>query len=452
MEKKRKRRSSWDHDPDKIAAAEAVLRESRALSRDPERLLRTIAEGRPVRLPRRSDLGILAGLFESLHRGDFAASPLPPDAGVLRHLWTFCRSETDLLTVSEGSRYANALLALSAHHRDWVRPLESWRARTYSARRQFRSLLRHLIALYDVPVFLDAAWLDGLDPAAIRHQGWYKHIARGRNIRTAAGLPLPLTKKQAHHFLRTPDDFAIPAAFRRAQILDLGGDERLVRSILGTRIGTTSEHEAFWASVVRFFVAHPGLEPVHHGPIVDFLHHQKFVPSVPNPLVDQPGQPPLVPLQPRLCIKGRTPDSLRRAVAEWHRDLARSGTTTVSSWEPSGFVPLVHEEGTGDERRTHLIVELLTTQELLEEGREMSHCVASYAHSCASGRTSIWSLRRRIDSGRVVRRATIEVRNKDRTIVQVRRRRNAWPTEQEWLLLEQWGEAGGPKPAVYLAT
>ena len=50
---KKKRRSSWDLDKDKVAAAEAILRESRTLSRDPERLLRTVAEGKPVRLPRR---------------------------------------------------------------------------------------------------------------------------------------------------------------------------------------------------------------------------------------------------------------------------------------------------------------------------------------------------------------------------------------------------------------
>jgi len=84
------------------------------LSRDPERLLRTVAEGKPVRLPRRCDLGVVASLFEPLSRGDHARSPLPPDAGVLRALVRFCRSETDLLTAQDASRFADALLALSA--------------------------------------------------------------------------------------------------------------------------------------------------------------------------------------------------------------------------------------------------------------------------------------------------------------------------------------------------
>jgi hypothetical protein len=76
----------------------------------------------------------------------------------------------------------------------------------------------------------------------------------------------------------------------------------------------------------------------------------------------------------------------------------------------------------GEDARRFEFVELLTAEELIEEGREMQHCVASYANSGASARTSIWSLRKRIESGRIIRMATIEVSNKQRAIVQVRRR------------------------------
>ena len=346
MGKRRKNRSPWVHDPEKIAAAETVLRETKRLPGDPEKLLRAIAERKPARLPIRSEPNVIASLFASLDRGEDDPFPIPPDAEVLRRLVRFCHAETDLLTAQEASRYADALLALSAHHRDWVRPLDAWRARSHNARRQFASLLRHLIARYEVPAFLDAAWLAGLTPEAVKHQAWYKHVAGGRNIRTADDLPIPLTKKQAHHFVRAPADLDIPSAFRWALVLDLGGDDRLARSLLGTRIGLTFEHEEFWASVVRFFVAHPSLSPRHHGPIIDFLHEQKFVASVPNPLADGSGQPPLVPPQPHLSMKGRTPESLLRAVSGWHRDLAemRSAATAAATWGPSGFAPFAHEE------------------------------------------------------------------------------------------------------------
>src|SRR5262249_45347008 len=101
------------------------------------------------------------------------------------------------------------------------------------------------------------------------------------------GLSIPLTSKQAHHFLHAPDDFDIPSAFRWAVIVGLGGDERLVLSILGTRIGTAFGDESFWTSVYRVFVAHPMLDPAHHGPNVDYFLHQKFLPSVPE--MSEPG-------------------------------------------------------------------------------------------------------------------------------------------------------------------
>ena len=238
METKKKRKSPWVNDPDKIVAAERVLRQSKGLLRNPDCLLRIISEGKSVRLPRRSDLGVMANIFEAIHRGDYDKSLLRPDVGILQRLLLFCRDETDLLTAQDASRYADALLAIAAHHLDWVRPLEGWRATSYNARRQFRSLVRHLVARYDVPDFLDAAWFEGLTPEGVKHQRWYKLIALGRNIRTMDDLPIPLTKKQAHQFLHAPDDFDILSAFRWAVIIDLGGNERLVRSILQTRIGT----------------------------------------------------------------------------------------------------------------------------------------------------------------------------------------------------------------------
>jgi hypothetical protein len=452
MEKKRKRKSVWFQEPAKVTAAERVLRESRELLRHPDQVMRLLADGQPVKLPLRSDLGVMTTLFDAVRRGDFDESPEKPAAKVLRRILLFCRDETDLLTHQEAPRYAKALLALAAHERDWVRPLEHWRATSHNATRQFRGLLRHLIARYDVPAFLDAAWLQGLTAEGVRHQGWYKHVGQGRNISTADGLPIPLTKKQAHHFLLAPDDFDIPSAFRWAVIIDLGGDERLVRSILGTRIGTGYANDAFWNSVFRFFIAHPELDRRHHGPIVDFLQTHKFSPSIPNPRGDDPGQPPLVPPRPGLRMKGRTPGSILRAVSSWHGSLTVSRPISTASWDPSGFRPLVFAVTTADGERRYEVAELLTSQELMDEGRAMRNCVASYASYCTSGRTSIWSLRKWIESGRFVRLATVEVNNTQRFVIQVRRRLNQRPAREDLAILDRWQNEGGPRLSRWLAN
>ena len=452
QKQKRRRKSSWDLSRDQIEEAERRLRESKKLLGDPERLLQRLRAGETIKVPLCSDLGLFVSAFELLRETESGQSPLKPDADVLYHLLDFCRRRTTLPDRRGTPRFANALVALSAHHRDWVRPLENWEPDTHNAERQFRSLLRHLIATYDVPPFMDAAWSEGLTPTGVRQQGWYKLIGSGRNIRTADDLPVPLTKKQAHHFLLAPDDLDIRSAFRRAKVIDLGGEERLVRVILATRIGTAFEHEEFWSSVIRFFVAHPSLDPLHYGPILDYLHHQKFEPSIPSPPAGHPEQPALAAPQPNLCMKGRTPEALLRDMREWHGDLARGRQVIDLSWGNSGFEPLVIDEGTGEEKVAFKIVELLTSEDLRQEGAAMEHCVATYGNSCASRRTSIWSLRKRIETGREVRLATIEVNNVQRTIVQVRRRWNKMPTSQELSLLERWGNAGGAKLAYWLAT
>ena len=101
----------------------------------------------------------------------------------------------------------------------WIRPLKQWTPRSHNPDRQFSSLARHLRAAYDVPVFMDKAWLQG----TVVQQQWFKHVGTGKNIRTAEGIPIPLTKKMAHCFLEAPDHYPIEAAFRWAQVLALEG-------------------------------------------------------------------------------------------------------------------------------------------------------------------------------------------------------------------------------------
>jgi hypothetical protein len=95
---------------------------------------------------------------------------------MLRHLAFCCQERSDL--IDKTSDQIKALIAFSANWRDWLRPPEAWEPPDEDATGQFRSLARHLFALYDVPRYLDAAWLTGLTPEGLRYQGWYKHVGR----------------------------------------------------------------------------------------------------------------------------------------------------------------------------------------------------------------------------------------------------------------------------------
>jgi hypothetical protein len=150
-------------------------------------------------------------------------------------------------------------------------------------------------------------------------------------------------------------------------------------------------------------------------------------------------------------MKDRTPEALLRSVADWHRDLGRHRTAPVISWDSSGIAPYRFVEGQGDNERVFTITELLSSRELIEEGRAMSHCVGSYAHSCVSGRVSIWTLKLLDASGQETRLLTVEVVNHTRQIVQARGKLNMIPTSDHRAILRRWADSGGPAMSKWLA-
>lgn len=346
-----------------------------------------------------------------------------------------------------GNTFVGGLLALARFSHEWLRPLNQWKPKTHNVRRQFSSLARHLFAEWPVPAFMDSVWFKGDGEDAMHQRGWFLHVGSGRNIRTA-DLPLPFTKRMAHHFIHAPADLTVDAALRWGQIHGLGGDARVARATLPTRIGTVFENDEFWITVLRFFIANPMLDTAHFGPIIDYIHHQRFVfeDTVVAPGVVERRGPP----QPNFTIKGRNVESLLAQVSAWHQKLAKT-QPQQPDWSPSGIEGFEFLEGS-EKNGTHriwTITELLTAKALVAEGRAMKHCVGSYSHSCARGATSIWTLEAETDAGRA-KLLTIEVRNAAHLICQARGKCNAMPAEKHRSILRRWAEKAGLTLAGYI--
>ena len=81
----------------------------------------------------------------------------------------------------------------------------------------------------------------------------------------------------------------------------------------------------------------------------------------------------------------------------------------------------------------------VSSDELYAEGREMSHCVSSYARSCAEGRCAIYSLTRFNEEG-TIREATIEVSMESKKIVQSRKKHNADLTSEDKSIIKAWSK------------
>jgi hypothetical protein len=432
---------------DRQRAAEA-LAGSRRRTRRPDETIRLLhAGGSPGEELRTPYLARIQELF--------AGTPEPGERDAFLRLLLCAQERADLFGLDpviehlgplEGNTFLEALRALAGHHGGWMREPERWRPESRSSRRQFSSLARHLLARYAVPVFMDAAWFHAPGPEALRRQDWFRHLGVGRNLRTA-DIPLRMTKMMAHRALEAPDDFPIEHALRWGQVLGMDGTGALARAVLATRLGEAFEDEPFWETVLRFFVNNPMLDPECVGPIVDYLHHLRHVPQ------ERPEGDP-APLDPSFSMKGRTVDSMLRRVEEWHAQLARSTRQPAQEWGPSGF-----QEELSPDLGCWRVVELRTAHQLYAEGRQMNHCVGSYARSCAKGTISVWSVQYHNGQSRDGKRVlTVAVQNAGRRISQVRGKNNASPLvrgkdlllQEAYHALRFWAEREGLRLARHL--
>jgi hypothetical protein len=356
-----------------------------------------------------------------------------------RELFLWALDHTDFLLESltfgrTSYPVAEALLKIHDRKALWLRPLEAWEKPSHNAGRQFSSLLRHLFAKYPVPHFMDQAWVAHED-GAYRYRDWFIHIGLGHNIRTA-NTPVKMTKMMAHHFLQAPDSYRIEDAFRWGEVHALGGDKRLTEAILGSRLGAAVSEDEFWTSVIKFFVANPMLDRRHVGPIVDYLHDQKYHT---RQMINEAGElVNIPPPQPNLTMRGRTAASLLVQVERWHGMLARVRGAENVRFKLSGHKPGTFITGSDDRQVVWTFRELLNTHELIEEGRKMKHCVSSYARSCVEGRCSIWAMEAQSRIG-LEKCQTLEV-SRDGAIVQCRGRQNRYPTEPEISIVKRWAE------------
>jgi hypothetical protein len=243
----------------------------------------------------------------------------------------------------------------------------------------------------------------------------------------------------------------VNAAFRWAQIHALGGNKAAADAVAETRMARQFNDEDFWLSVLRFFVDNPLLDTRHYGPIIDYIWHQKYEPQI--VFIDRGVAREDPPLQPNFSMRGRTPDTLLRQVDAWHRRLGKESRGGHAQWMKSKYADFRYVEGKAQSRNMKVwtIRELLNSKELIAEGRTLQHCVATYAHSCLAGHTSIWTMDLQT-SYELEKRLTIELHLRTKTIRQVRGLRNRLAAKPEMQVIRLWASKEGFRIAAYVAA
>jgi hypothetical protein len=157
------------------------------------------------------------------------------------------------------------------------------------------------------------------------------------------------------------------------------------------------------------------------------------------------------PAQPNFSMHGRTPATLLRQVENWHRQLGKETRGGQLQWVKSKFSDYQYVEGRKNSKNMRIwtIRELLSSKELIAEGRKQNHCVATYARSCFSGGTSIWTMdvQETLTSQKLL---TIELHNPTKTIRQVRGLRNRMATTREMDIIHRWAHKEGFAIAGYI--
>lgn len=316
----------------------------------------------------------------------------------------------------------------------WVRDPAGFAATSRDPQRQLEELTEHLLVRYPVPRFLVGMFTDANRPHHAIGAALFAHLTRGGSMRQAVRdrlLPVPLNRRMCHALANYEADDPIVTAVRNVQ-LDYGGASLALRtaihaSALGRRFDT---FEPLWAEVIAWLCRQDQaqLQVAHVGPILDWIR--------------------CVHLDARregheLDLSEMTLPAVLRALDRWHAQLGRRPLPNhVAVFEPSGFAGFIGVDEHGQQRQ---IIELLGSHELLDEGRALRHCVASYTSAAASGQVSLWSLR--IDQ---LRQLTIEVRMGEREVVQVRGYANRLPTEHEMGIIRRWAADNGIRIARWL--
>ncbi len=319
------------------------------------------------------------------------------------------------------------LLALAEHRRHWVREPGGWKTSHGSAREQFDSLAQHLLATYAVPAFCSPIWFEASSRRSREHQRLYVHLARGHKIR-GFSTPIRLTKCMAQFFPHAPAHLTIEQALRWCQVRGLGGSESLAVAVAATHLGRVFGSEGYWMEVLKMLIDWPELQPNLVAPIGEFLRR--------HPETDLPKS-----------SAQRGSVTRRRLVAKvkkWMTEERVFGPQPRLSWGPTRIPGFEYVETRKHEwrARSWTIHELTNSDELIEEGRDLRHCVATYAKACAKRNTSIWSLRHhRLE--RSQRLLTIEVNPTKRMIVQARGKFDSPKFAKTRTILEMWARANG---------
>lgn len=309
--------------------------------------------------------------------------------------------------------------ALARMYGTWRQRPDSWMAGDGSRFAEFSSLARHLFGGRDVPGCLVWSWFAEPSARTLRHQKWFRHLARGYSM-LGLDLPLPFTRPMAQHFRQAPGCLSVEQALRWAHVRGLGAEISLAGALAASRLGESFDRPDYWTRVIRFLISRPQLAPDAVSPLVEYLnqHTGEFFATCRG--------------------RNKAANRLLDSALQWWA--ATQSKRPRLSWKATGIGGFEVEDALREpwHSRRWTIRELTDSKELEAEGIGLRHCVAIYAEACLARRSSVWSLSSSGLRGQCRRVLTITVDPLTRTIVEARGRCNSRPKPDAREVMLQW--------------
>ena len=335
--------------------------------------------------------------------------------------------------------------------------VEGWEPKRNNPTIQMDSLVEHIFAKYKVPKFLYKGFHKSLSTIGTNESRMielFLHIGSGGSLKKFSNAPkLKLNNKVYHHLFTTPENLDMYQAFRRAQILSMGGDKWLFETLMDSKLHdqTSVSQDEFWVTVIQFFITNVMVSEKKIKEIIDYIDDQKFQRRFVNGNWEAPPSP-------NFTMKGRTVDSLIRLSDEWH--IMQAEAVRVAriaqlqgmranqqnrlpgrrytpapvqdfSWEKNPNIKSYFS--VKNSKETYDIIELTNSRQLRDQSASQRNCVYSYASQCAAGTTRIFTLR--VDNDPLL---TIQINGY--RLVQIKGKCNRAPTESEMNHVRKWAD------------
>lgn len=310
--------------------------------------------------------------------------------------------------------YINALANMASFGNKMVRDLFEWKKESIETESIMSDLIQFCYAKYEVPEFLEGAFF-GENKI---HMLWYVQLGRGDSVLKLSSFPIQMTRKMAFEFKNVPANYTIEQAIRFAQAKGYGANELMAETLAWSSLSESFEHEEFWKKVMGFFA---NQETLPFDKLQEVLAYIK----------EQFNQ------DKNFSMKGRTWEALIRHTDQWNLECQkRKEALNRAEWKTSqimGFEKQVTDD-------FYYIVELVNSEELYNEGYEMSHCVAEYEYDCIEGRSAIFSLRKQQVDATYITLATIEVCMAEKAIIQAKAKYNEYVSSESLDMINQWAK------------